>query len=505
MAGFMDYFTGGGSGGGGFDMFGADSSGMGDLLTAKQQEAIKRQSMMAMAAQLLQAGGRSTQRTSLGQALGQGLAAGQQAQQTASTGAVNQLLMRSKLNEATRAQTQADDMRKLLMGDGGGGTASPEVQAINAPAAAGGALGPTLQRAAMIPQLAQAGMPAAGMPAAGMPAAGVPAAGMPAAGMPAAGMPAAGMPAGGAFSFLSPQQRAIMGSMKPDAQATAMLGALSGQQEYGSPMTFMRGGQPVMAQQNKFGQERVMAGASPYEAQSPDIRAVEYISGKPLAGTGTAGIGEVGQYRKQIAPKTEIINKLPAGPNAFVTAGGTAGMARLTAATDAAASANETLRNIDIIAPALDSALLGPGADYRTTMTRIGSQLGVAGKDAETTLQNTQQVVQGLARAELTAAAAMKGQGEITGPERALLRRTAAGDQSMTGPEMRTSMGVMQKLARIRHEDQLDLYSKALGVQGFAEVAPMFQITPYKSQFDLSSNVNLGSALQSAINKKARP
>ena len=313
------------------------------------------------------------------------------------------------------------------------------------------------------------------------------------------------MPAGGAFSFLSPQQRAIMGGMKPDAQATAMLGALSGQQEYGSPMTFMRGGQPVMAQQNKFGQERVMAGASPYEAQSPDIRAVEYISGKPLAGTGTAGIGEVGQYRKQIAPKTEIINKLPAGPNAFVTAGGTAGMARLTAATDAAASANETLRNIDIIAPALDSALLGPGADYRTTMTRIGSQLGVAGKDAETTLQNTQQVVQGLARAELTAAAAMKGQGEITGPERALLRRTAAGDQSMTGPEMRTSMGVMQKLARIRHEDQLDLYSKALGVQGFAEVAPMFQITPYKSQFDLSSNVNLGSALQSAINKKARP
>ena len=75
MAGFMDYFTGG-AGGTGFDLFGGDASGMNDLLTAQQQEAIKRQSMMAMAAQLLQAGGRSTQRTSLGQALGQGQCAG---------------------------------------------------------------------------------------------------------------------------------------------------------------------------------------------------------------------------------------------------------------------------------------------------------------------------------------------------------------------------------------------------------------------------------------------
>jgi hypothetical protein len=44
----------------------------------------------------------------------------------------------------------------------------------------------------------------------------------------------------------------------------------------------------------------------PYEAQSPDIRAVEYISGQPLAGTGQAGIGQVGQYRQQIAPRTNV-------------------------------------------------------------------------------------------------------------------------------------------------------------------------------------------------------
>jgi hypothetical protein len=288
MAGFMDYFTGGGSGGGGFDMFSSDASGMGDLLTAKQQEAIKRQSMMAMAAQLLQAGGRSTQRTSLGQAVGQGLVAGQQAQQAGTTGAVNQLLMRSKLNEATRAQTQAETMRKLLMGEDGGGAAaaSPEMQAINAPAATGGALGPTMQRAAMIPQLAQAGMPAAGMPA--------------------AGMPAAGMPAGGAFSFLSPQQRAIMSGMKPDDQSKAMLDAMAGQRKFGAPMTFMRGGQPVMAQQNESGEERVMAGASPYEALPADVRSLEYVRGTPLAGTGESGISAIKGYRASGAPKTIV-------------------------------------------------------------------------------------------------------------------------------------------------------------------------------------------------------
>jgi hypothetical protein len=61
-----------------------------------------------------------------------------------------------------------------------------------------------------------------------------------------------------------------------------------------------------MLQYNKMGQSRVAEGASPYEAQSPDIRAVEYISGRPLAGTGQEGIGQVGQYRQQIATRVDV-------------------------------------------------------------------------------------------------------------------------------------------------------------------------------------------------------
>jgi hypothetical protein len=56
----------------------------------------------------------------------------------------------------------------------------------------------------------------------------------------------------------------------------------------------------------------------PYEPQSQDIRAVEYIQGRPLAGTGEAGIGAVGQYRQQIAPKNVVnVPDFTAGERGF--------------------------------------------------------------------------------------------------------------------------------------------------------------------------------------------
>jgi hypothetical protein len=256
MAGFMDYFTGGGNAGAGFDMFGANASGMNDLLTAQQQEAIKRQSMMAMAAQLLQAGGRSPQRTSLGQALGQGLMAGQQAQQAGTTGAVNQMLLRGKLDEMKRAQSQREQMNKLLMGDAG---EEAPIQAINAPVAQAGPFGPTVQRADMIPMMGQA--PAGGP----------------------AGAPAAA--GGGAFSFLSPTQRALMAGLPADQQGTAMMSALSGRQKFGAPQTFSRDGKPVTVQLNEFGEERVIPDTMPYEAPPSAVKEYEYAVKQGFPGT----------------------------------------------------------------------------------------------------------------------------------------------------------------------------------------------------------------------------
>jgi hypothetical protein len=81
-----------------------------------------------------------------------------------------------------------------------------------------------------------------------------------------------------------------------------------GAEEFSAPQPQVVNGQIQMVQYNKKGDRRVVPNVMPYEPQSQDIRAVEYITGQPLKGRGTAGITEVGQYRQQIAPK--VVNTL---------------------------------------------------------------------------------------------------------------------------------------------------------------------------------------------------
>jgi hypothetical protein len=293
-----------------------------------------------------------------------------------------------------------------------------------------------------------------------------------------------------------------MSLLPADQLAKSMTDVITASQEYGAPQNLMIGNKPVVVQYNKQGQRRVVSDAQPYEAMPPDIRAVEYLQGRQLGGTGAEGTAALGTYRSQLAPKTEV--KLPPGPSSFATGAGSAGAKRLQEATDAANSANDTLRNIDTIAPALNSAVLGPGADYRTAMLRIGKQLNIAGPNAEMTLQNTRQVVQGLAQSELTAAAGMKGQGAITENERALIKRVAAGDQTMLASELRTGMAAMQKLANQRIKEHEFIYANASKVKGFDEVAPLFQVMPYASQVNLGSDLNMGNAIDAAIKRKTQ-
>jgi hypothetical protein len=56
----------------------------------------------------------------------------------------------------------------------------------------------------------------------------------------------------------------------------------------------------------------------------------------------------------------------------------------------------------------------------------------------------------GLGQLELDAAGQMKGQGQITESERALLKRAAAGDITMTAPELETVANVAEKTAKAR-------------------------------------------------------
>ena len=247
---------------------GGGDSELEKLLTAKQREQLGFQSTMAAAAALLKASGRSPQRIGLGQALGSALEAGQGAYDRGTTNAFQQMLLGEKLKEG-----QAERARQAAYGNLFSNAAPPGLTpaqaSLAAPVQTAGRVGPTPDRAALM-TAAPAAQP------------------------------------GGPFSFLNQTQRALLSGMKPEQGLPEILKMSQAAEEYGPPTPVVMNGKTVMVQYNKQGQPRIAQGAMPYEAQSPDIRAVEYISGQPLAGTGSAGIGQVGEYRKQIAPTTKV-------------------------------------------------------------------------------------------------------------------------------------------------------------------------------------------------------
>jgi hypothetical protein len=148
-----------------------------------------------------------------------------------------------------------------------------------------------------------------------------------------------------------------------------------------------------------------------------------------------------------------------------------------------AQSANATLANIDRILPALDTAIVGPVADTRTTLLRIGKQLNIAGANADQVLKNTATVVQGLAQQELDAASQMRGQGALTEGERAILRRAAGGDQSLTSGELQQGLMAAQRSARARLASHQDLLGRATtAIPSLSTIAPMYEVQPYGAQ-----------------------
>lgn len=435
---------------------GGGDSELEKLLTAKQKEQLGLQSTMAAAAALLQASGRSPQRIGLGQALGSALQAGQGAYEKGMTGAFGNLVTAAKLKEMQRDANRQTAFTNLFSNDTPTGL-TPAQASLAAPVQTAGRVGPTPDRAAL---------------------------------MSAAPAPQQGGP----FSFLSQTQRALLSGMKPEQGLPEILKMSQAAEEYGPPTPVVMNGKTVMVQYNKQGQPRIAQGVMPYEAQSPDIRAVEYIGGQTLAGTGPTGISQVGEYRKQIAPTTKVDVKLPPGPSQFMAGVGTETARVLGELTAGARSANDTLINVEKMLPALDKAILGPAADYRTAMLRIGQQLGVAGADANEQLANTRIVVQGLAQQELDAAAQMRGQGSLTEGERGILRRAAAGDQTLSAAEIRQALASAQKTARYRLTAQEDYLNRARKLPGFEQFAPMYQVTPY-------GGGGGGNPLEDAINR----
>jgi hypothetical protein len=98
-----------------------------EYLTPEQRAAMQRNAMLAASAALLKAGGESTRRIGIGEALGEALQAGQAGYEKAQTGALTQMSLKQKLEEAKRAK----DLNATLAGIMGASTTgemeSPEV------------------------------------------------------------------------------------------------------------------------------------------------------------------------------------------------------------------------------------------------------------------------------------------------------------------------------------------------------------------------------------------
>jgi len=244
------------------NMFGGGGmpSGLEALLSEDQRKLLGRNAALSAAGALLQASGRSAVPISMGQALGSALQAGQQGYQQARAGSFQDLLLGAKLKEMQAETAGNESWRQLL-----GGISPVGATGAAQPMPTGPAV-PTAEQEMAAPAPAQAGP----------------------------------------LAFLNPVQRALLANMPRKEGMSEVLKMTQSQAEFGKPEPVVIDGKTVMVQYNKLGESRIAKGVSPYEAQSPDIRAVEYISGQPLAGTGQAGISQVGQYRQQIAPRTNV-------------------------------------------------------------------------------------------------------------------------------------------------------------------------------------------------------
>jgi len=411
---------------------GGTPSGLDALLNEDQRKLMNRNAALSAAAALLQASGRSTTPIGLGQALGSALQAGQQGYQQARAGSVQDLMVGEKLKEAQRNAAAEANWLKLIQGQGGAPAAPampPTMPPTMPPEPLMGVAVPPVER--FVSETTPMARPAATDP----------------------------------FANLTPQQLALMQGL---SRKEGLQFALDATKPEASP--------EAIRTLNALGLAPTLANLRLLD--KPDASPTEL---RILEATGTPPTLEnIMKLRRSGAASQTVDIKMP-GNQQFLAGVGTDISKTLSDLTAGATAANQTLANVDRILPALDKAVLGPGADYRTTLLRVGQQLGIAGANANEVLAQTATVVQGLAQSELDAAAQMKGQGTLTDAERAILRRAAAGDQSLTAVEIQTSLKAAQKNANARLKLQQDYVKRASKLPGFQQFAPMYEVTPYTS------------------------
>ena len=206
------------------------------------------------------------------------------------------------------------------------------------------------------------------------------------------------------------------------------------------------------------------------------VREYEYARGQGFKGTYQEFVTE---QKKAGAPSTTIT--LP-GDKKMAEVLGAKGAERLDNSLTQAQEAQSTIQNINELRPILaEGVFAGPLSAAPRAVAQIASSLGITGKDTKELLDRTAVAMQGLAKFELSAAAAMRGQGAITENERTLIQRAAGGrlDQ-FTAPEIQSLLTAMEKTANFRiasHNRQLDVLRKS-GSPEVRDLVPFYELGP---------------------------
>jgi hypothetical protein len=256
------------------------------------------------------------------------------------------------------------------------------------------------------------------------------------------------------------------------------------QQVGGDPQKFiMMGGDPNMAKQfaeaPTLGKAKgVSVGDSLLDPYTGKVIGSANNPNKPFNADGTPNKAfQDWELRKTAAGKAVTNVSVNTANKPFLTELGKGAAESVLTANAGAQSAQQTLANAKQIRDSLKGAIVGPMANQRLGLAQIGQALGVGGKDTVEQLQNTRNVMQGLARQELAAAGSMKGQGQITESERAILRKAESGQiNEMTAPEIEIFLAAIEKTANYRlkrNESNLSKLRKdpnAASVVDFLEV-----------------------------------
>lgn len=194
------------------------------------------------------------------------------------------------------------------------------------------------------------------------------------------------------------------------------------------------------------------------KAKPSAIQEYEYAVGQ-----GYKGSFQDFQLQQRRAGATTI--QMP-GDKKLVEALGTKSAERLDNSLNQATEAQNVLMTVNELRPTIaEGVFSGPLSGSARTVAQLASSLGITGQSTQELLTRTAEAMQGLAKFELSAAAAMRGQGAITENERVLIQRAAAGrlDQ-FTAPEIQSLLNAMEKTANFRiqsHNKLLDTFKKS--------------------------------------------